>query len=326
MKKSVWIERLPRGYSVRYWEASSVRREWFATHNEAQARKAKVKLKLLAAQQGLIDPTLTPIDCLQVYLKDIGTVSRASTLKMKETNLTRFLKDLGSMTDLNETFVRTLKERLLKDYSVSSVSIYLREIRAFCNWAMKNNYLREYPFTNVRIPKGAEIGRKLELEELRGIIEAADARFKPYLMFLIHTGARRGEICKAKWAYINFHNKTWIIPKEDSKTKEPRTIPLNDKVIEALKLLPREGELVFKDWTLFTPRWYLRKALKKAKISGRVRIHDFRHTFASHWNGRPGSLMEWVGWKSASMIKRYSHFSVADLRKEAQEKSISSQI
>lgn len=328
MRKSVWIEKLPGGYSVRYWEtsngASHAKREWFATYNEAQNRKANLKLSLIAKQQNTVDPSVTPIQCFNLYLKDLETTHRASTLKIKKDSLTDFLSSLSSMNLLNEISVRRWKEALLKDYSISTVSIRLRDLRSFCRWAVKNRYLSSTPFPNVPIPLGKELGRKLTLEEIKAIWEASDERFKPYLAFLIYTGARRSEILKTRWTDIE--KNVWTIPVEHSKTKQARLVPLDAKIMELLASLKPEGEAIFHGWTGRTPKWYLDKALKHAGVKGKVRVHDFRHTFASYWNGRPQAVMEMLGWKSLSMLKRYSHFSIADLKNEAQSKGLASQL
>ncbi len=52
-------------------------------------------------------------------------------------------------------------------------------------------------------------------------------------MLLLLTGARRNEITLAKWDYIDWKNKTLLVPK--SKSGRPRVIALNQSAMRCSK-------------------------------------------------------------------------------------------
>lgn len=56
---------------------------------------------------------------------------------------------------------------------------------------------------------------------------------------LLLTGQRRGELAKAKWSEINFEEKTWTIPDENSKTGRGHVLPLSDWAAQELQALKR---------------------------------------------------------------------------------------
>lgn len=320
MKRQVHIEKLPSGnYSVRHWEGTKFAREWFSDYSLAKRRAADLTLKLTALKQGQPDPTLKPIDIVNAYLDSLTHTHRPITILMKKGILVPFGM---SSQHITEGRIKEYMEDMFKQgYSISTVSIRMRDIKTLCKWARKSGLLQEDVFFNVKVPTAKEQGRKLSLQEIESIYKASDEGFKPFLGFLIYTGARRGEILKAKWADIDFEHRIWRIPAANCKTKRERFVPLDDKLIDLIHTLPNPHPLIFYNFSRHHPSHLLRKACKKVGIA-HPRIHDFRHSYASHWTGDPRKLMDKLGWKSMTMVKRYSHFTVEDIRKESDEKGI----
>lgn len=319
MRKFVFIEKLPSGnYSVRHWKQNRFVREWFSDYSLAKRRAADLTLKLEALRQGQPDPTIKPLDILTKYIEAIKHTHRPITLQMKTQNLTPFMSHIQYLTS---TSIKEWKQEMLnKQLSISTVAIRLRDLKTLCKWAQKEGLLTDNVFETIQVPTAKESGRKLSKEELQKIWEAADTKFKPFLGFLIFTGARRGEILKAKWEHVDLDKGLWRIPADNCKTKRERWVPLASPLIALLRATPNTSEFVF-PWTRHTPHHLLYKACRKAGVP-HPRIHDFRHTFASFWNGDSRKLMDMVGWSSTTMLKRYSHFTTEDLRQEADQKGI----
>ena len=59
------------------------------------------------------------------------------------------------------------------------------------------------------------------------------------LTLYLLTATRRSELALARWANINFQNKTWLVPAEDSKTEEPLLIPLSAWAVREFEALQR---------------------------------------------------------------------------------------
>lgn len=107
------------------------------------------------------------------------------------------------------------------------------------------------------------------------------------IVVAVHTGLRRGEQFWLRWEHVDF--TTGIVTIADSKSGEPRHIPMNDTVRAVLRALPSrlKGPWVFPSETGETPldaqnfvnRVFL-PALRRARIEN-FQWHDLRHTFAS---------------------------------------------
>lgn len=339
MKKSVWIERLTKGYSVRHWNPDtpaslSPDRDYFEDHNLAQKRKAELRLKLSAKQQGKIDPTISPSLCFQkyvTYMEERPDDFRPSTIQMKKESLEVYLEQIPVMSSLSP---KHFSEYMIqKGYNVTTRSIRLRNFRAYCNWCWSEGYLNFNPMVitsgdgkrqKFKIPKGRETGRRLELTELASIISAMDDRALLFTLFIAYEGSRKTETLLTDWKDIDLVDNTWTIPATNCKTKRERVIPLAKGVVAKLTTTPpheRQG-LLFSGFNPRTPGWYIKKACKKARvhplvIDGKKKWptpHDFRHSFVSHWDKDPRILMDMVGWTSLDMLKRYSHFKMAQIR------------
>ena len=59
------------------------------------------------------------------------------------------------------------------------------------------------------------------------------------MTILLLTGQRRGELARAKWSEIDFEEKTWTIPDENSKTGRGHVVPLADWSVQEFQALKK---------------------------------------------------------------------------------------
>ena len=140
------------------------------------------------------------------------------------------------------------------------------------------------PCRNMRRYKTAPRERFLSLDELKrlGFVldHAEDRQAAAAIRLLLFTGARSSEIIGLRWEWIR--GSRAVLP--DSKTG-PKAVQLPPPASAVLNDLPRTGPFVFPNrkgdgpMTGLGYRWSKLRAL--AGLDG-VRIHDCRHTFASH--------------------------------------------
>ena len=80
-----------------------------------------------------------------------------------------------------------------------------------------------------------------ELKALLGNPKAATRfeRLAHVILILLLTGQRRGELALARWRDINFKDKTWRIPDENSKAGKGHVVPLSDWVVREFETLQR---------------------------------------------------------------------------------------
>ena len=110
--------------------------------------------------------------------------------------------------------------------------------------------------------------------------------------FLLLTGARIGETCKAKWTDIDFNQLNgalWTLPGHTTKTKTTLHLDLGSEAESLLKKWRKEpkrcqSDLIFpgpgEGKTLTSPRDTWSKLVLRAKLED-FRIHDLRHTNAT---------------------------------------------
>jgi integrase len=149
------------------------------------------------------------------------------------------------------------------------------------------------------------------------------AHLKDFVAIAINTGMRKGEILSLKWSQI----RNGFIYLDKTKTDEARQIPINDDFKACVKAIRKRQQLrseyILPDGNgghVKDIKTSFKSALKRAGISD-LRPHDLRHTFASHYVMRGGSLKalkEILGHKDIKMTMRYAHLSKEFAKEEIQ--------
>lgn len=287
-------------------------------------------MMLLNRRAGRGNPDLQPLIAFTQYLESISLTHRASTLKLKRYAVLPFLRNAVRMANITPQSIEDWKTSMTKEYRMDTVSLRLRELRAFINWCTKRGDFPESPF-KLQIPPSSFVGRRLTQEELMAIGKACYNEFRPFFILACETGARKGEILGMLWEEIDMVKGAWHIPAHRCKTKYSRTIPLSDAAQWALQSVlgpnntkPALGP-VFPNWTPFKVKYHWSRVLKLAGIQGRARIHDLRHTFASDFKGRWPSLKAICGWRTDAMASHYTHTTFEELKEDMLKNSSASE-
>lgn len=184
------------------------------------------------------------------------------------------------------------------------------------------------------IPKYQEEKRDrwLSVEELNRLWEVLDGHsdhMTAYVFkFLILTGARKGEALRATWDQFDFRAGVWTKPSHLTKQKKKQRLPLSEKAIEVLQIVKRRASkgsvYVFPGRIEGEPLKEIKtfwKTVLKESILENVRIHDLRHTHASHLVSSGLSLSivgKLLGHTQASTTQRYAHLADEPLRHAAE--------
>lgn len=178
------------------------------------------------------------------------------------------------------------------------------------------------PCRNVRRYKTTPRERFLSADELKrlGFVldHAEDVQAAAAIRLLLFTGARSSEITGLRWQWIR--GARAVLP--DSKTG-PRTIQLPPSAKAVLHTLPRAGRFVFpnrKGDGPMTDLGYRWSKLRKLAGLDDVRVHDCRHTYASHavMSGLDlYTVGRLLGHADAGSTERYAHLADEHVRDAA---------
>ncbi len=200
------------------------------------------------------------------------------------------------------------------------------------NLAMSWGWRDDNPATN--IPKYQEEKRDRwldqgELDRLWEVLDSHSDRMTAYVYkFLVLTGARKGEALGATWDQFDLEKGVWTKPSHLTKQKKKEHLPLSEKAVEVLQIVkkrtPKGSLYVFPGRIDGQPlkeiKTFWKTVLKEAKLEN-VRIHDLRHTHASHLVSSGLSLSivgKLLGHTQASTTQRYAHLADEPLRHAAE--------
>ena len=195
------------------------------------------------------------------------------------------------------------------------------------NHAIICGHIQANPARGIKWNPGAKLTRFLSREEVRRLHHALDrhdhvrpsrARQADVIRLLLLTGCRKSEILTLRWQDVDGDTLNLI----DAKTG-PRRVYLNAPARAILARQPRAGSFwvfpspIDSGRPLYSdlPLWY--SVRNEAGIED-VRLHDLRHTVASHavLQGVPLPVVSrLLGHKRPSMTLRYAH--VGDRETEA---------
>lgn len=145
----------------------------------------------------------------------------------------------------------------------------------------------------------------------------------------ILTGARIGEVLSARWEDFNLTRGVWTKPSHHTKQKKREHIPLSSSAISLLVAMQQKAEtpegFLFpgrnEDQPLGEIRRFWREVREQANL-GDYRLHDNRHTFASHLVSDGLSLEivgRLLGHTNPLTTKRYAHLADSPLRAAANQ-------
>ena len=203
-------------------------------------------------------------------------------------------------------------------------------LRQIMNFAIACGYIDTNPTRNIKSNRRPALTRFLSRHEIGRLHRVLDEQVRRERRFrqqadiirlLLLTGCRRGEIVRLRWSEVD--NDALVL--DDSKTG-PRRIPLNSQAQRILERQPRGGSPFVFPSPLDSSRprgpelrlWYL--ARRKAGIED-VRLHDLRHTHASHavMKGVPVPVVSrLLGHSNLRMTLRYAHLGDREIEAAAE--------
>ena len=196
--------------------------------------------------------------------------------------------------------------------------------------AMTQRWREDNPARGIERFPEEKRDRWLTTDELSRLSDALDhhpnQNAANAVRLLILTGARRTEVLSATWEQIDFDRGVWTKPSAHTKQKRTEHVPLG---AAALTLLSKIHETTGEALCLFPgtkPGSHMvdikrlwASVCRTANIEN-ARLHDLRHTFASHLVSSGHSLAlvgRLLGHTQPQTTQRYSHIADDPLREAA---------
>ena len=235
------------------------------------------------------------------------------------------------------------KEKLL---SPRTVNVYQQTLAEVFKLLAEDAGLQRNPFSEIqKLANDPGAREAFTEEELRTIMEKADAFMKPLFMIAISTALREGDICTLRWADIDFPNA--VINRMMNKTQHIAQIPILPPLLQFLSELRKntaqDSGNEFSDYVLPAhAKMYLsnpsgisyriKQFLEKdcgitttKRIPGRTRaasvkdLHSCRHTFCyfAGLYGIPLNIVQSiVGHMTPEMTAHYSAHASLEAKRE----------
>jgi integrase len=204
-----------------------------------------------------------------------------------------------------------------KNLKATTINNYIRHVRAVFNKAVDWDYVKENPFKGYKELRAAKRPPAfLSAQECTNLIKSiGDFNLRRYVVALLYTGRRRGELFALEWADIDFERDCYLVRK--SKTHLVRRYPMHPEFRAVLESFDDRQGRVFKCWGHpDTLTGLVKKALVDAGHPA-MRLHDLRHTFASNLAEAGESLQaigELLGHTDKRTTEIYAHLSDQHLR------------
>jgi integrase len=297
--------------------------------------KCKKKPEAILFLKNFTDESVTPTSDLLLsdlfnQLKNSKKL-RTTTLRCYNTSITKFKKLCGDkyISDYKLNDLERFKQiNLDNKVSDTTTNIYMRSIISVFSYGVKNNYLKENPFSFSQLIKVQKITPVFISQDEFNILisKVTDETLKDFFITSANTGMRLSELVNLKWLNINFEKKQIVVTNTDeftTKSGKSRVIPMNDLV---LSILSKRFEQRNNTEYVFNKNGYryntsyishkFKKYVVKANLNSKYHIHSLRHSFASWLALREVpifSIQQLLGHSSVNTTLQYSHLSSSGL-------------
>lgn len=262
-------------------------------------------------------------DVLQRFATEILPMKRSE--QSDKSRIKTLIEVFGDyrLASLNSTQVAKFRDQRLKVVGPQSViheiNLLNRVLKtATMDWGIA--LPGGLPTAQVRKPvKPRGRDRRVTEEEIVKILEiTGSAELRTIVTLAVETGMRRSELASLAWEEIDLEKQTAHLPK--TKTDVPRTVPLSQAAIKALKAfgIKKEGRVFQLRPESMSQAFERACEAHRANIS-EIRFHDLRHEATSRLFEKGLNVMEVAtitGHKTLDMLKRYTHLRAEDLAKK----------
>jgi integrase len=226
-------------------------------------------------------------------------------------------------TDTAREFVR---KRQAEDVGSAVINRSLACLRRMLRIAQEDGKIQTVPVIRLLKEPPARKGF-LDREKFEELVALLPTHLRPLVLFLYWCGVRLGEALQIEWPQVNLTDRTIRLEEEQTKTDEPRVVPLPSVLVNMLsEVEPKVGRVfdgtnLRKEWQRCCAACGLGRIIKTEgkpydpRYEGLI-VHDLRRSAVRNLvnAGVPETVaMRISGHRTRSVFDRYAIASGADL-------------
>lgn len=215
----------------------------------------------------------------------------------------------------------------------SAANHFLGLMTHIYNIAIEMGFIDKNPALKIKPFPTKSRDRFLQPTEISDFMAAlnnmTNDKLKDYVLLLLLTGQRRGNIESLRWSHIDFHNNIMYLP--HTKNGDSQHIPLTEQAISLLKSIKIKQTKANPDWIFPSTKSksghiegadvFWQDLLKSAGLKD-LHLHDLRRTMASY-QAILGSSMNIIGkslgHKSIQSTAVYARLNLSPVRDSMQK-------
>jgi integrase len=325
------IEQLPSGlYRARIWVSGFPRRKSFDEKSDARSWLENQMGERAARAAGTLaskgsQPQLALNDLRDDYLEDLKRVGRTNrTVKGYRSHVDRVLKIWPSLRVLDvdgPQLEQMVQEMHRRKWKPSTIRNRLAAILGMVKLAQRlgKTPARVLPVRRPRVTLASRPDAYAAQEVAALVAAAEEPWMKCAILLGSDAGLRRSEMIRVRKGDLDARGLILTVPvrgaDDQPKSGKPRMVPVTRELAKAVAACSGKPETLAVGREVWTQPDQLAKLLApvwlSAGVTGGVRLHRLRHYWASalanEGKATPWELMEWGGWASLDMVKRYYH-------------------
>ena len=319
-------------YSDFWYDGKRYKKAWgIIAKTIAKEKEIKFKHEIASGKYEGVKKKILFDKFVEQYL-DYSKVNKRPESYRRDITSTRALLSYFKgkcLADIHPFLIEKYKKKRLEKVKPATVNRELACLKNMFNKAKKWNCAKENPVKDVEFFKEEPLDVTIltPKKEIEFLAELKSKKTKAVVITALNAGMRKKEIFDLMKDNVDFNKR--VIHVTHTKNWEIRDIPMNELLTKTLK------EVIEKDSSdspyVFTSNRTgeafkdikngFNKAVKAVGLE-RFRFHDLRHTWCSRLcelGVDESTIMKLGGWKTRSMIDRYSHPSKLHMRKAVEK-------
>jgi integrase len=310
----VMIKQVKKGWRADFWLGSNRIRKSFPSKKIAEVFEVTKKNEYL---QGKFIPNSkrdrTPFNnFVEEYYRLYASISMVNPKTNEFYRLEQLKKFFGAkpISDIKPRDIEEWKTSMASQCQPATLNRALTTLKGLFNKEIEWGKLEHNPAQKIgKLREANQRVRYLTEEEISKLLEFAKPRLRDFIVLALNTGMRKANLIGLIWEDIDFRNGVIHILK--TKSGKAYDVPLNNAVLGLLKSLVKGKTPAGKVLNTCNLKREWENAIEASGVKN-CRVHDLRHTFASHLAMKGIDLFtvsQLLGHADIKMTQRYAHLA-----------------